>query len=455
MKPVANQSPANQKNKSGISPARRVAFDILRRVEAEGAYAAVLLAQPTNLSREDRALAHEITLGVLRHQLTLDFLIEKYTRRRMQKLDLAVVLALRMALYQMRFLSRIPPSAAVNEAVNLVKLARKTSAAGMVNAALRNAARNLDEEIGNAIEDPDERLAVRLSHPRWLLESWAINFGKAETEAIAVANNQTPESAFRINTLKADSGETLAKIDAAGVQTRPSKIAAEALVIASGHPAALVPLIEDGLLYPQDEASQLVAQLLDARPSQRILDLCAAPGSKTSQLAALTENLAPIVASDLHPHRLSALMNTCRRLGAINVAAVAVDATKDLPFADNAKFDRILIDAPCTGTGTLRRNPEIKWRLAPDDKHRLAEIQYTLLAGAARLLATNGRLVYSTCSLEPEENEAVVQRFLEANPQFHLVQPDAPTACLTAAGFLRTFPHRHGTDGFFAAVMER
>jgi 16S rRNA (cytosine967-C5)-methyltransferase len=446
---------SNKKNKITVSPARRAAFDILRRVEAEGSYASALVASLNNLSREDRGLAQEITLGVLRQQKSLDYFIEKYTQRQIKKMDLPVILALRLGLYQIRFLSRIPQSAAVNESVNLVKLARKTSATGMVNAALRNAARNLQEKAGAEIKDKFERFAVELSHPRWLLERWAASFGEDQMQKLATANNQTPETAFRINSLLAETDETLAKLAAAGIETRASKIAAGAYVITGGHASALTSFVDQGLIYIQDEASQLVALLLDAKPAQRILDMCAAPGSKTSHIAALTENSAPIIACDIHTHRLETLLLNCYRLGVKSVETVVLEATQELPFATGEKFDRVLIDAPCTGTGTLRRNPEIKWRLALADIKRLAKIQCKLLERGARLLGENGRLVYSTCSVESEENEQVVQRFLAANPEFRLVKANVADDFLTAEGFVRTFPHRQGTDGFFAAVMEK
>ncbi len=455
MKTELSKSSQNGKNKAAVSPARRAAFDILRRVEADGSYASALLASLVNLSREDRALAQELTLGVLRHQKTLDYFIERYSQRKIKKLDLPVVIALRLGLYQIRFLSRIPQSAAVNESVNLVKVARKMSATGMVNAALRNAARNLNEKAGEAIKDKFERLAVELSHPRWMLERWTANFGEDEMQHLALANNQTPETSFRVNTLRANSEEILAKLEVEGVKTRASKIADGAFVIESGHASALTPFVEEGLIYIQDEASQLVSLLLDVKPDQRILDMCAAPGSKTSHIAALTQNQAKIIACDIHAHRLETLVINCYRLGVTSVEAVALDATHELPFAEGANFDRVLIDAPCTGTGTLRRNPEIKWRLAPDDIKRLAEIQITLLERGARMLGAGGRLIYSTCSVEREENEEVVQRFLESKAQFQLVKTDAPMDCLTPEGFVRTFPHKHGTDGFFAAVIEK
>jgi 16S rRNA (cytosine967-C5)-methyltransferase len=447
-----------KQGKLSVSPARRAAFDILRRVEAEGAYASALISTlpQSDLSREDRALAQEIALGVLRWQRSLDYFIERYSRRPVARLDLSVLSSLRMGLYQLRHLSRVPQSAAVNESVNLVKIARVASAAGMVNAVLRNAARHLDEAPGAAVDDPLERASIEVSHPPWILERWAAWAGEAESRALALANNEPPRAAFRVNTLRAAADDALAHLRAQGVTARPSEYVQGAFVVESGPASAITQAVERGLIYLQDEASQLVSLLLEPEGGERILDLCAAPGSKSSHIAALTEDTAWVVACDIHPHRLATLNATCRRLGVGSIDAVALDAAGEMPIAERAeKFDRVLIDAPCSGTGTLRRNPEIKWRLAPDDIPRLADLQFSLLERGAQMLASGGRLVYSTCSIEREENEDVIRRFIETGPPFRTLQPKAHSGLITPEGFVRTFPHRHGTDGFFAAALEK
>lgn len=447
-----------KQGKPTVTPARRVAFEILRRVETEQAYASVLVAQlpQSNLSREDRSLAQEITLGVLRQQSLLDYFIERYSRRAARQLDLSVLIALRIGLYQLRFLNRIPQRAAVNESVNLVKLARVRSAAGMVNAVLRNAARHLDETPAQQIADPLEKLSIEVSHPRWMLERWVNSFGEAQAARLARADNEPPRTAFRANTLRVTVSEVLAMLEAEGLIAQPSEITPGAFVVESGAIPALAEAAERGFIYIQDEASQLVSLLLDLKSGERALDLCAAPGSKSSHIATLTEGKAWVAACDIHPHRLATLVATCRRLGIESVDAVALDATGPLPFLDSAaSFDRVLIDAPCSGTGTLRRNPEIKWRLSPGDIARLASVQLRLLERATAALVEGGRLVYSTCSIEREENEAVVSRFLESGVPFRVLRPDARADLITDENFVRTFPHRHGSDGFFIAVLEK
>jgi 16S rRNA (cytosine967-C5)-methyltransferase len=443
--------------RESASPARQRAYDILLRVETERAYAAPLIAAcDSELSREDRALAQEIVLGVLRLQSSLDYFIGRYCERPVARLDIPVLIALRIGLYQLRNLARVPRSAAVNESVKLVKRSGTASAAGLVNAVLRKAARHPGDNPGDGIANPLERASVELSHPRWMLERWHAALGAAEARLLALANNAAPATSFRVNTLRASIDEALSDLNAKGVTVRASQLSVGGFVVESG-PARLVnEAAHLGLIYVQDEASQLVSHLLEPRSGHRVLDVCAAPGSKTSHIAALTGDQAWIIASDLHPHRLRVLSATCERLGITSIDSIAVDATQPLPFIERAQtFDRVLLDAPCSGTGTLRSNPEIKWRLTSEDIMRLSELQLNLLERASATVAQAERLVYSTCSIEREENEEVVSRFLTGNAAFRAVRPKAPAELITSDGFVRTFPHKHGCDGFFAAVLER
>jgi 16S rRNA (cytosine967-C5)-methyltransferase len=446
-----------KQTKESVSPARRWAYDILRRVETERAYASVLVAAlaESDLSREDRALAQEIVLGVLRWQRSLDYFVERYSARTSDRFDLPVLIALRIGLYQLRHLTRIPQSAAVNESVNLVKRARTASAGGLVNAVLRKAAANLAEEAGLGIADPLERASVELSHPTWMLDRWQAALGGDETRQLALANNAPATTAFRVNTLRTTVNEALADLKVQGVITRESDLAPGAFVVQSGPASVISQAAQRGLIYVQDQASQLVSILLEPSSAHRVLDLCAAPGSKASHIAALAEDKAWIVACDLHPQRLTTLRATCQRLGVESVDALALDAAQALPFVEGAqKFDRVLVDAPCSGTGTLRGNPEIKWRLSLEDITRLAELQFRLLQRASSSVESGGRLVYSTCSIEREENEDVVSRFLRSASTFRAVKPSARGDLITGEGFVRTFPHRQGADGFFAAVLQ-
>jgi 16S rRNA (cytosine967-C5)-methyltransferase len=435
------------------SPARRAAFQILRRVELEGAYASVLLAGlDPEMREDDRALCHELVLGVLRRQLWLDRLIEHFTKRSIDKIDLPVKLALRLGLYQLRFLSRIPPSAAVNESVNLVRAAGLRSAASFANAVLRQATREPEYDPAAGVESAAEKLAIETSHPLWLIERWTNAFGFAQTEALARANNEPAPTAFRFTQRRKDATQIIAELESKGAQVSPSKIAPDAWRV-TGAGGAVRDFSRDGLIYLQDEASQLVAHLLGAQPDDRVLDVCAAPGSKTTHLAALAPQ-ALMIAGDLHAHRLRTLNELASQQGADNITPVACDATRRLPFAD-ASFDCVLVDAPCSGTGTLRRNPEIRWRLRAADIAELSSKQISILNNASAMVRPGGRLIYSTCALEPEEDEMVVEKFAREHDEFVQVQLAASSELRTETGAIRTWPHRDGTDGFFVAAFER
>jgi 16S rRNA (cytosine967-C5)-methyltransferase len=455
----AKQSTRDKERRQGVSaaiaPARRAAFEILRRVDEEGAFASVLLAAGAEeLRAQDRALCYELVMGVLRRQLWLDRLIEYYARRSAERLDAPVIRALRLGLYQLRFLSRVPASAAVNESVDLMRLAKVRSAASFVNAVLRRATREPDYDPAINISDPVERISVETSHPVWLIERWTKAFGRDEAAAFARANNESPPIAFRVNARGTDAQAVLDELRAAGARLEPSRVAPDAWRIQGATPA-LRRLVAQGRIYLQDEASQLVAHALNAKAGERVLDVCAAPGSKTTHLAALTPDVSLIVAGDLYEHRLRTVLEASARAGETGlIHALALDATRPLPLADSS-FERVLVDAPCTGTGTLRRNPEIRWRITASDIADLSARQQSILAQASRMVRPRGRLVYSTCSVEREENEEVVASFLHQHGAFQQVSPSVLTPFQAIGGAARTWPHKEGADGFFIAVFER
>ena len=436
-----------------ISPARLAAFHALKEVE-EGKFSSVALSElKDDLSRVDRALAHELVLGVLRWQLHLDAIIKHFSGRHVDKLDAPVRRALRLGIYQLRFLSRVPASAAVSESVNLVAFARLSSARPFVNAVLRRATRELNYSPANEIADPIERIAIENSHPRWLVEHWSDAFGIEQAELMAAANNVTPPVAFRVVTSVADDEEVLAKLRSAGADLVPSKIADSAWRV-SGASAQVRELSDLGEIYIQDESSQLVAQVVNAQPGDRVLDVCAAPGGKTTLIAERASDEANVLAMDVSPRRLATIERTIQLHQLKSIKLMLGDASAPLPF-DSESFDRVLLDAPCSGTGTLRHNPEIRWRLTMDDIGRQAEQQTRFLQNAANVIKPGGLLVYSTCSVEFEENEDVIQNFLSANDEFKQVSVNANAELLTTSGAVRTWPHRDGTDGFFVAALEK
>ncbi|MFN2578599.1 MAG: 16S rRNA (cytosine(967)-C(5))-methyltransferase RsmB [Pyrinomonadaceae bacterium] len=438
-----------------ISPARRAAFAILRRVEDGGYSSALLAREDVDLTGKDRGLCHELVLGVLRRRLWLDRALEHFAARKIDSLDLPVTVALRLGLYQLRFLSRVPASAAINESVNLVKAARLKSAAPFVNGVLRGATREPNYDPRTEAKDPIERIAIETSHPPWLIERWRAQFGYEEGSALARANNQPAPLAFRF-TARAF-GETerstiIKELRAAGAELLESRITPDAWRV-DRVPDLLRKLAERGLIYFQDEASQLVAHVVGAGVRDRVLDVCAAPGSKSTSIAAQAPE-SFIVAADLYEHRLRTLKELANNQQVNNILFVVHDALRALPFEESS-FDRVLVDAPCSGTGTLRHNPEIRWRLKPADIPNLAGKQKQIINNASAMVRTGGLLIYSTCSLETDENEAVVTEFLEEHPHFQPSHLKAPSDLETKAEALRTWPHLEDVDGFFVMAFRR
>ena len=419
------------KQSKEISRARLAAFKILKQVES-GAFSSILLAaEEPHLQPADRALCHELVLGVLRWQLRLDKILEHFSKRTVENLDQGVRIALRLGLYQLRHLSRIPASAAVNESVSLVRAARLSSATSFVNAVLRRAIREVEYDPVAEISDPLERIAIQTSHPVWLIDRWVTAFGLDEAESFANANNMMPPTAFRVVANRADESEILSKLN--GVA---SQIVDGAWRVA-GAASLLRELSAAGEIYLQDEASQLVAYELDVKCDERVLDLCAAPGGKTTLIADRSGDASFIVAADVSATRLATVVNTMHLHELESIRPVILDAVEPLPFA-TASFDKVLVDAPCSGTGTLRRNPEIRWRLTPVDIVKHAEQQKQILTRAVEMVKPGGRLVYSTCSVEREENEEVI----------------AGISGLELLKTTRTWPQHDGCDGFFISTFQ-
>lgn len=437
---------------STISPARVAAFEALKEIE-DGTFSSVALAQQeSRLSPLDRALCHELVMGVLRWQLQLDKIIQHFSERKIDSIDPPVRRALRLGIYQLRFLSRVPASAAVNDAVNLVSRARVSSARPFVNAVLRRATREPDYLPSANISDPIERIAIETSHPQWLIERWSRAFGIEHTESFAWANNETPVSAIRVVASAGAEGRVLDQLRSAGATLSPSAIAPGAWR-AFGATAKMRELAEIGAIYIQDEASQLVAEVVNVQAGDRVLDLCAAPGGKTTLMAEHAQ-AGLVLATDFSERRLSTVAQTLKLHRLSNVDLMKVDAREQLPFPIES-FDRVLVDAPCSGTGTLRHNPEIRWRLKSDDIRELAQQQMQFVMNASQVVKRGGLLVYSTCSVEEEENEAVVKQFLTANDQFKQIPVTVNERILMPSGTARTWPQRDGTDGFFIASFRR
>jgi 16S rRNA (cytosine967-C5)-methyltransferase len=453
-----------------ISPARESAFRILLRVESGRKFAVDLLQAPevSRLREVDRRLATELVMGVLRWRGELDFQIEQLSGKPLKRFDREVVTILRLGIYQICFLEKVPKAAAVNESVELAKLARKRSAAGLVNAVLRKC-QPLRERIADRPFDElsaRSKQRLRRTFPSWLLERWeqiaATTFEPGVLGALKLAHAfvQSPRTTLRVVDPARDTEEARRELDSEGVAASCCVYSGRGLVVESGHVQASR-AYREGRVVIQDEASQLVAELVLPRPGQRVLDLCAAPGIKAGQIAQ-TLGRGLLVACDSNPARLHVLLKLLPRWVPpdVQVHILRLDATQPLPL--NVKFDRVLLDAPCSGTGTIGRNPEIKWRLRPEDITRLAERQASMLRNARSVLADEGRLVYATCSLEPEENEMVVEKVLGEEPGFRVLGSqelgcDHPELIplFDSRGYFCTRPDQHRMDGFFAAVIVR
>jgi 16S rRNA (cytosine967-C5)-methyltransferase len=436
--------------------ARRIALEILLTVDERGAFADLLLGRRIGaLNPADRRLATRLVLGTIAWRARLDHELERLSTRALESLDPAVLAILRMGLFQLRFLERIPAYAAVNTAVALAHANREARpAAGLVNAVMRRASR---ETIALPPRDADESgwLALRYSHPRWLAERFIEWFGIQRAEALMAANNEAAPNAIRLNLARASRAEIVARLAADGMEIAANGRAPETMIL-SGAPRFDCVSYRDGLFQPQSEASQLVARILAPRTGASVIDCAAAPGGKSTHLAELVGAAGRVIALDVNFSGLRNARALTRRLRHRNIDFVRADLTEAPPLRARA-FEYVMLDAPCTGLGTLREHPEIRWRLEGRDFARMAAIQSTMLANAATLVRDGGALVYSVCSIAPEEGERVVRAFLEANRDFKIDSrpPNRHEIAdlLATDGSMRTRPDLGGLDGFYAARL--
>lgn len=438
---------------------RALAWHVLQRVDA-GGYADVLIGRAFAryaLAPADRALAVRLIYGTIAWQLYLDHLLAGFCHRPLADLGPAIRVLLRMAMFQICLLDRVPAFAAVNSAVTLAKSYRHGAAAGFVNAVLRRASIGWRGVPLPARErDLAGYLSVRYSHPRWLVELWLDEMGAEETEALLQANNEPAPTVLRVNLLRATREDLLTRLSTAGIEVVPGMYSPAAVEVRGIDPAAHA-LYAQGLYSVQGEAAQLISYLVAPRPGERVLDLCAAPGGKTLHLAELMHNRGTVVALDTNAKGVARIAAEARRLGMDIVEPRVADA-REFRWQPTL-FDRVLLDAPCTGFGTLRQHPEIRWRRTPESVRELAALQDALLEAASRLVRIGGLLVYATCTRTRTENDDLVANFLARHPDFVLQRrhDDLPAslAGLLHDGILRTAPHCHGLDGFFAVRLLR
>jgi 16S rRNA (cytosine967-C5)-methyltransferase len=446
---------------------RRLAFDILLRVEKEHSYADILIDRALcsgEIEGPDRSLLTELVYGVLRRQGTLDHIINQFSKMSIVKLERNVLLLLRLGLYQMMYLDRIPVSAAVNETVKLSKgLAPKAS--GFINAVLRRADRERSEiRYPDPGADPLNYLSVVHSHPKWMISQWLEQLGQNEAESLAAAMAESPPLTLRVNTLRTGRDQLIQRLAGNGIEAVATGFSTDGVNVLTRVPLAGLSEFQEGLCTIQDESSQLAAVFLAPRPGDRVLDLCAAPGGKATHLAQIMENRGTILACDSSPRKLPLIEKNACRLGIDIIRAIVLDGSKPVSAAmlerlGPKRFDRIMVDAPCSGLGVIRRNPDGKWWKRPEDLEGLALRQKSILSNAAELLEKDGALLYSTCSTSVEENEHVIAEFLSKRSEFVLedLRIDFPQwgELFTKAGAFRSWPHRHGMDGFFAARLRK
>ena len=440
---------------------RQAACETLLRIKKEGGFADRLIDNELSngiLSGPDRGLYAELVFGVLRRQGTLDHILQQLLEKPMVELDPLALVILRIGLYQLTCLDRIPESAAVNESVNLAKLITPGTS-GLINAVLRNYLRRRDTiSFPDINTNPAAAIAARHSQPEWLVEQWIEQLGIYEAQQLAEASSQQPPLTLRVNTLRSSRDDLLREFEQQGLEATPCRFSSDGITMAGRHTINTLPGFDAGLFAVQDEASQLAGRLLGAEPGERIWDACCAPGGKSCHIAQLMDDRGELVATDISRSKLTLVQDNVRRLGISSVSTAVADLHQPDTFPDGY-FDRILLDAPCSGLGVIRRNPEAKWRLFSGDITRLAAVQKTLLKNAAVRLKPGGTLLYSTCSTSEAENELVVEDFLLHHPGFVLENLNdlfpGWSELIAFYGMFRVWPHRHGMDGFFAARIKR
>jgi 16S rRNA (cytosine967-C5)-methyltransferase len=434
---------------------RGTAVKILNRVERTDSYLDKVLdaeLKSTDLNDLDKGLLTELVHGVLRWQNKLDWVLNGFSHGNFAKSDINVKNTLRVALYQILFLDRIPHAAAVNEGVEFIKRIRGDKPAGLVNAVLRNVIRNIE---GIRYPDPNEDqiqyLSVVHSHPHWMVKRWLERFGNEETQKLLAANNERPGLSLRINRLKVEPGYFLKQLDESQIPYTGSSHIDFFVKVKGLSKIAQMELFRNGMFTIQDESGSLPCLLLGAAPGERVIDLCAAPGGKTTHIAEMMKNEGEVIAMDKYEAKLALIKAACDRLGLHNVTLRVVDDEAH----HQAQADRVLLDAPCSGLGVLAKKPDIKWKRDVSDIPKLAALQSELLETAANLVKPGGVLVYSTCTIEPEENQQMVGGFLARHPDFHLedARDFVSRALVNEEGFVETFPHRHAMDGSFAARL--
>nr|WP_270879466.1 16S rRNA (cytosine(967)-C(5))-methyltransferase RsmB [Paenibacillus aestuarii] len=443
--------------------ARDAALEVLTRVEEDQSYSNLLLNQTLQkyaLDRADAGLATELVYGTIGRKNTIDFFLERFVSKGLAKLEPWVRCLLRLSFYQLHYLDRIPDHAVVSEAVNIAKRRGHQGISGMVNGVLRAVLRSKEELTLPAALGDVKRIALTHSHPEWLVRRWIRQLGPELTEQICAANNEPPQVSIRANERRRTRQQLIEQLLAEGVSAEASKLAPAGVLVHGAGNMALDPGFKQGDFSIQDESSMLVAEALAPKPGMKVLDCCAAPGGKTAHIAEKMDDIGEIWACDLHEHKQKLIADQADRLGLTSIQTLVMDAQKlDEHFAAES-FDRILLDAPCSGFGVIRRKPDLKWAKDESEVASISELQHAILSRVHRLLKPGGVLVYSTCTIERSENEDMIERFLSQHSEFELaplpadafagVEPQA-----AASGMVQIMPQQYHSDGFFIARLQK
>lgn len=431
----------------------------LTRLEEEEDFAAEILdsfLQEAELSELDRGLFTELFYGTVRMKKNLDFVLGLFSRRPLERIETPILNALRIGVYQILYLNRIPISASVNESVKIARFFGHQGTANFVNGILRNVDRRRDKIVYPDIKkDPVGHISAKYSFPEWMVKLWLNWWGKEETIAFCKASNEPPVTALRVNTLRTSVTEVAAHFREQGAVVQPGQFAPDVLEVRPGHMVVNDPWLQAGAYYIQDESSALVGHAVGPNPGELVYDLCSAPGGKTTHLAQLMENQGSILAFDNHPLRLKKVDENAERLGISIIQTQLGDSTEYYPHLPAA--DRVLVDAPCSGLGTLRHRPDIRWRKKPEEIDKLTSLQRQILRTAAQYVKLGGLLVYSTCTVTKQENQAVVEWFLKEHQCFSAnpLPKWFPYNHSDPEYYRQIVPHYHGIDGFFVASMRK
>lgn len=442
-----------------IDPARDAAVRMVYKVLREGAYSNIAVKQELDegsLGRLDKALITEIVNGTLRNLTRIDWIKSQFIKK--NNIEPWIEDIIRCGIYQIVFLDRVPDSAVCNESAELARSHGHEGTVKFVNGVLRNISRNKDK-----LEYPDKDkefikyLSVFYSHPEWMIRKWIKDYGSEFTRELLQANNEIPPFTIRCNSLKISKQELMTILTEENIECQEGSLNPEAISIRGTSAIEGKASFQKGYYQVQDESSMLVAHIIDPKQGERILDICSAPGGKTTHIAELMGNVGEIVARDIHQHKLRLVEESCKRLGVNIVKTEIYDATH-LDENSIEKYDKVLLDAPCSGLGVIRRKPDLRWKKESDNFKELSKLQKEMLEVASKYVKQGGTLIYSTCTINKTENIMVVQDFLSNNQQFHLESlsgqiPKSLESEKAKEGYLELFPNTHGTDGFFIAKI--